>query len=104
MPKTYPPIHPGEILNEEFLKALNLSQYRLAVSIKVPPRRINEIVKGQRSITTDTAVRLGLFFGVSTEFWLNLQQHYEIEVAKATFTRKIEREVTTHAQLLAAAT
>jgi len=73
------PIHPGEILNQEFLIPLNLSQYRLAKEISVPPRRINEIVHKTRSISADTALRLGKFFGNSPKFWLNLQSHYDLE-------------------------
>lgn len=73
-----PLIHPGEILLEEFLKPLNLSQYRLAHEISVPPRRINEIVHGKRAITADTALRLARFFDMSPEFWLGLQMDYEL--------------------------
>lgn len=74
------PIHPGEILMEEFLHPLGVTQNRLAVSIDVPPRRINEIVHGTRRITADTALRLGRFFGTSAQFWVNLQSHYDLEV------------------------
>lgn len=74
------PIHPGEILMEEFLQPLGVTQNRLAVSIDVPPRRINEIVHGTRRITADTALRLGRFFGTSAQFWVNLQSHYDLEV------------------------
>ena len=76
------PIHPGEILLEEFLKPLELSQYRLAKDVRVPPRRINEIVHGTRAITTDTALRLSRYFGLSDRFWINLQSHYDLEVCK----------------------
>jgi antitoxin HigA-1 len=72
-------ITPGEILQEDFLKPFGLSQYRLALDIGVPPRRINEIVKGERAITADTALRLGRYFKMSAQFWLNLQSHYELE-------------------------
>lgn len=83
MPKNkLPPIHPGEILLEEFLKPLNLSQYRLAKDISVPTRRINEIVLGKRAISPDTALRLSRYFGLSERFWLNLQVQYAIELAK----------------------
>lgn len=75
-----PPIHPGEILMEEFLVPMGVTQNRLAVSIGVPPRRINEIVHGKRRITANTALRLGRFFGTSAQFWINLQSHYDIEV------------------------
>lgn len=77
----YPPIHPGEILVEEFLDPMGITQHKLAVSIGVPPRRINEIVHGKRRITADTALRLGRFFGVTAQFWINLQSHYDLEVA-----------------------
>ncbi len=80
--KKLPPIHPGEILLDEFLKPMGISQYRLAKDISVPPRRINEIVHGTRSITADTALRLGLFFGMSPQFWLNLQSRYDLEVTE----------------------
>lgn len=74
------PVHPGEVLMEDFIKGFGITQNRLAVSIGVPPRRINEIVHGQRRITADTALRLSRFFGNSAEFWINLQSHYDLEV------------------------
>ena len=77
-----PPIHPGDILIEEFLEPMGISQYRLAKDISVPPRRINEIVHGKRAITADTALRLGRFFGMSPQCWLNLQTRYDLEVAE----------------------
>jgi len=77
-----PPIHPGEILMEEFLVPMGVTQNRLAVSIGVPPRRINEIVHGKRRITADTALRLGRYFGMSAQFWINLQSHYDLEVER----------------------
>jgi antitoxin HigA-1 len=77
--KLFPPIHPGEILLEDFLKPMGISQYRLATDIGVPPRRINEIVQGKRAITPDTALRLAAFFDMSAEFWLGLQGGYELE-------------------------
>lgn len=80
--KLYPPIHPGEILMEDFLEGLGITQNKLAVSIGVPPRRINEIVHGKRAITADTALRLGRFFGVEPQFWLNLQSRYDLEIAE----------------------
>ena len=80
--ETIPPIHPGEILMEEFLEPLEVSQNRLAVAIGVPPRRINEIVHGKRRITADTALRLGRYFGTTDRFWLNLQTYYDLEVEK----------------------
>ena len=76
------PVHPGEILYEEFLAPLSLSQYQLAKEIGVPPRRINEIVHGQRRISADTALRLARFFGTSERFWLNLQARYDLELEK----------------------
>lgn len=79
---TITPIHPGEILMEEFLEPLEVSQNRLAVAIGVPPRRINEIVHGQRRITADTALRLSRYFGTTDRFWLNLQTRYDLETAK----------------------
>jgi addiction module HigA family antidote len=88
-----PPIHPGEILQEEFLTPLGLSQYRLAKDTSVPPRRINEIVRGQRSITADTALRLARYFGTSEFFWTNLQTRYDLEVEKDRLGTRLEREV-----------
>jgi addiction module HigA family antidote len=76
--KRMPPVHPGEILMEEFLKPLGISQYRLAVDVSVPPRRINEIVHGKRAITADTALRLARYFGNSEGFWMNLQTRYDL--------------------------
>jgi addiction module HigA family antidote len=87
------PIHPGEILLEEFLKPMGISQYRLAKDISVPPRRINEIVHGKRSISADTALRLSRYFGLSERFWLNLQTRYDIEVQKDKLDKRIEKEV-----------
>jgi len=87
------PIHPGEILMEEFLKPMSISQYRLAKDICVPPRRINEIVHGQRAISADTALRLGKFFGVSPQFWLNLQSRYDLETEKDRIGAKVDEEV-----------
>jgi addiction module HigA family antidote len=86
-------ITPGEILEEEFLKPLGITQYRLARDIGVPPRRINEIAKGQRAITADTALRLGRYFGVSAQFWLNLQTHYDLEREEQRLGRRLKREV-----------
>jgi antitoxin HigA-1 len=91
--KVQAPVHPGEILLEEFLKALDLSQYRLAKGINVPPRRINEIVHGKRAITADTALRLARFFGTSDRFWLNLQAQYDLEVQKERLGPALEAEV-----------
>jgi len=87
------PIHPGEILMEEFLKPLGISQYKLAKDINVPARRINEIVHGKRSITADTALRLSRYFNLSERFWLNLQARYDLEVEKDKLNDRIEAEV-----------
>jgi addiction module HigA family antidote len=87
------PIHPGEILLEEFLVPLGVSQYRLAKNISVPPRRINEIVRGQRSITADTALRLARFFQTTERFWLNLQTRYDLEVEKNRLGDRLDREI-----------
>lgn len=96
-----PPVHPGEILRDEFLVPLNISQYRLAKDIKVPPRRINEIVLGRRSISADTALRLARYFGSSEGLWLNLQTRYDLEVEKDRLGARLEQEVTVRAGLLA---
>lgn len=92
-----PPIHPGEILLEEFLKPLAISQYRLAKDINVPARRINEIVLGKRGITPDTALRLSRFFGLTDRFWMNLQTRYDIEVQKDRLADRLVREVRIYA-------
>ena len=91
--KRLPPIHPGEILLEEFLKPMEISQYRLAKSVSVPARRINEIVHGKRSITADTALRLSMFFGMSDRFWLNLQIKYDLELEKDRLGHRLKNEV-----------
>ena len=90
-----PPIHPGKILREEFLEPMGISQYRLAKDISVPPRRINEIVHGKRSITADTALRLGRFFGMSAQFWLNLQTRYDLELTEDLLEDRLVKEVHT---------
>ncbi len=90
-----PPVHPGEVLMEEFLKPMSLSQNRLALSIGVHPRRINEIVLEKRGITADTALRLARFFGTSAQFWLGLQKDYELDVATDGLGRRLEQEVRT---------
>jgi len=87
------PIHPGEILLEEFLKPMGLSQYRLAKDISVPPRRINEIVHGKRGISADTSLRLERYFGLSEGFWLRLQARYDLEVEKDRLENRLEDEV-----------
>jgi addiction module HigA family antidote len=91
--KRQPPIHPGEILLEEFLKPMNISQYRLAKDIRVPARRINEIVQGKRAISADTALRLSRYFGLSERFWMNLQARYDLEVEKDRLVGRLDREV-----------
>lgn len=91
--KKLPPIHPGEILIEEFLKPMGISQYRLAKDISVPPRRINEIVHGKRSITADTALRLGRFFEIAPQFWLNLQNRFDLEVTEDLLADRLDNEV-----------
>jgi addiction module HigA family antidote len=85
------PIHPGETLQEEFLKSLGVSQYRVANDIGVPPRRINEIVLGKRGITADTALRLGRYFGTSPQFWMNLQARYDLEMQKDVLGDQLEK-------------
>ncbi len=92
-----PPVHPGEILMEEFLTPMGISQYRLSRDISVPPRRINEIVHGTRSVTADTALRLGRYFGVSPQFWLNLQSHFDLEQERDRLGDRLEQEVQSYA-------
>ena len=87
------PVHPGEILNEEFLIPLEISQYRLASDISVPPRRINEIVHGRRAISPDTALRLSRYFGMSAAFWMNLQMRFDLETEKNKLEDRLEKEV-----------
>jgi len=94
--RDFPTVHPGEILLEEFLKPMGISQYRLAESIRVPARRINEIVLEKRGITADTALRLSRFFGNSAQFWMNLQTRYELESARDLSASSIDREVRPH--------
>lgn len=91
--RDFPPIHPGEILVTEFLEPMGISQYRLALNIGVTPRRINEIVHGRRGITADTALRLGRFFNMEAQFWMNLQSHYDMEVALETLEDRLDKEV-----------
>jgi addiction module HigA family antidote len=88
-----PPIHPGEILLEEFLKPMGISQYRLAKDISVPARRVNEIVLGKRAVSPDTALRLSRYFGLSERFWINLQARYDLEVEKDRLADKLDHEV-----------
>ena len=91
--KKMSPIHPGEVLMEDFLKPMGISQYRLAQDIHVPPRRINEIVHCVRAVTADTALRLGRYFGVSAQFWVNLQAHYDLAVEEDHLGTRLDREV-----------
>jgi addiction module HigA family antidote len=87
------PIHPGEILLEDWLKPMQISQYALAKAIGVPARRINEIVHGKRAITADTALRLGRYFGINPQSWLNLQSHFDLEMAQSNLGQRLEQEV-----------
>ena len=91
------PIHPGEILMEEFLKPMGISQYKLAKDISVPARRINEIVQSKRSITPDTALRLSRYFGLSERFWINLQARYDLEIEKDKLSERLNKEVHVYA-------
>ncbi len=88
-----PPVHPGEVLLEDFLKPLGISQYRLAKEMNVYPRKINEIVLGKRSITADTAIRLSRYFGTSAELWMNLQALYDLEVARDEIEEQVNKEI-----------
>jgi antitoxin HigA-1 len=92
-----PPVHPGEVLLEEFLEPAGLSQYRLAKDVSVPPRRINEIVHGKRAVTADTALRLARYFGTTARFWLNLQAQYDLDIEADRLGDRLDREVTAHA-------
>lgn len=93
MEKKIPPVHPGEILLEEFLKPMGLSQNKIALGMRVPARRINEIVLGKRSITSDTALRLAKYFHMSPQFWLGLQMDYDLDIAEDRYADKINKEV-----------
>jgi len=84
------PVHPGEVLMEDFIEGFGITQNKLAVAIGVPPRRINEIVHGKRAVTADTALRLGKYFGVSAQFWLNLQTQYDLDVAEDRLSMQID--------------
>ena len=92
-----PPVHPGAILRDDFLKPMELSVYRLARELKVSRPRLNEVVLGRRAVTTDTALRLARYFGTTPEYWVNLQARYDLDVAERTVRRKIDREVAPHA-------
>ena len=91
--KRLPPIHPGEILLEEFLKPLDMSMNQLAIALRVPASRINAIVEGERSISADTALRLGHYFGISPEFWINLQATYDLRIARRELEEQIQRDI-----------
>jgi addiction module HigA family antidote len=91
--KKLPPVHPGEVLHEEFLAPMEISQYRLAKDISVSARRINEIVHGTRAVTADTALRLARYFGTSERFWLNLQTGYDLDIEKDRLGNRLEAEV-----------
>ncbi len=91
--RDFPPTHPGEILLEEFLKPMGISQYRLSKDIGVPAMRINKIVRGERGISADTALRLARYFGMSVEFWTDIQTHYDTEIAKIALADRLEKEV-----------
>ena len=93
MARKLAPVHPGEVLLEEFLKPMGISQYKLAQDISVPPRRINEIVLGKRAVTADTALRLSRYLGTSERFWLNLQARHDLELEKDRLGRRLTREV-----------
>lgn len=90
------PVHPGEILREEFLEPMGISQYRLAKDINVPARRINEIVHGKRSVSADTALRLSIYFKMSPIFWINLQARFDIEIVKDQLSSRLEKEIKVH--------
>ena len=92
-----PPVHPGEILRDEFLTPMELSVYRLARALKISRPRLNDIVLGRRGVTTDTALRLGRYFGTTPEFWINLQSRHDLDVAERTLRVEIEREIEPHA-------
>ncbi|MEW6111691.1 MAG: HigA family addiction module antitoxin [Thermodesulfobacteriota bacterium] len=94
--KKVPPLHPGEVLLEEFMKPLQISQNQLGRDLRVPPRRINEIVHGKRGISADTALRLAQYFGTSAQFWMNLQADYDLEIAADAKAEKIERTIKPH--------
>ena len=95
--RDFDPIHPGEILLEEFLRPMDISQYRLAKDISVPQRRISEITQGKRSITADTALRLGRYFGIEAQFWLNLQSRYNLLRAEDKLDQRLDKEVRPYA-------
>ena len=91
--KLLPPVHPGEVLREEFLKPMNLSAHQLALALRVPATRINEIVNRRRGITADTAMRLARYFGTTSKFWINLQSAYDLDLAEDSLREAVDREV-----------
>ena len=93
MGKKQPPVHPGEILMEEFLKPMGISQYRVSKDTGMPPRRVNEIVHGLRAVTANTALRLARYFGTSAQFWMNLQSHFDLEVERDKVGRSLSKDV-----------
>jgi len=95
--KTRDPVHPGEVLLEDFLRPMGISQYRLAKGISVPQRRISEITQGKRSVSADTALRLGRYFGMDAQFWLDLQSRYDLLCAEVVLATRLAKEVTPHA-------
>lgn len=97
MTKTLSPIKPGDVLLEEFLKPMNITQTQLSKDIKVPANRVSQVIHGKREITADTALRLGKYFGIEPEFWLNLQVRYNMKIARSKIGKKIEREVKVYA-------
>lgn len=97
MKRDMPPIHPGEILRDDFLTPMSITQYRLAKSIGVSQRRIGEIISGKRAITADTALRLARFFGTDAQSWMNLQTHYDLSVAEEKLSDRLDKEVREHA-------
>ena len=100
MKKKLHPVHPGEVLLEEFLKPMGISQNRLAINIGVPARRINEIALGKRGVSADTALRFARFFGTSAEFWLGLQSQYDLDVTAEELGKRLEREVRAYADVV----
>jgi len=97
MKREMPPVHPGEILLEDFLKPMGITQYRLAKSIRVSQRRIGEIIAGKRSITADTALRLAIFFGTDAQSWMNLQTHFDLTIAEEKLSDRLKKEVVRYA-------
>jgi len=95
--KAFDPVHPGEVLLEDFLRPMGISQYRLAKGISVPQRRISEITQGKRSVSADTALRLGRYFGMDAQFWLDLQSRYDLLCAEVALATRLAKEVTPHA-------